>query len=432
MFHGFHTRCLLGVASCTVALVVFGADEPHIQLNWNVTGQLQLEFVGTLESSTNLESGLWAEISPQPANPWIINPTGSCEFFRACEMSISCAIPKTGQTISYRDDDDGDLQPGTAWPEPRFTTLTNGADITVLDNLTGLEWVQAPHSLSGNSERMVWTNALDFCNALSFAGYDDWRLPSCKELLSLVDYGRYNPPLPSGHPFSGVKTYNGLASSHYWSSTSYAWYGRTHLAWDVQMSDGYMILSAKTEINYVWSVRSRQEGNYSCPVPKTGQTTSYHTGDDGDLQSGTAWPEPRFTTLTNGADIIVLDSLTGLEWVQAPHSLSGNSEKMVWNSAVDFCRTLSFAEHDDWRLPSVKELESLVNFGNGSWGDEPNEWLNSDEAPFSGVHGKYDEYWSGTSLARFTSNAWPVSLGGGHINRQSKIFVKYAWPVRSR
>jgi hypothetical protein len=156
-------------------------------------------------------------------------------------------VPKTGQTTSYRSGDDGDLETGVAWPNPRFTDLSDG---TVKDNLTGLEWVNAPHSLSGNSGTMKWISAIDFCNNLVYAGHSDWRLPSRKELMSLVDYGRYSPALPAGHPFAGVQNYD-----YYWSGTSYA---RTGGAWSVAMSSGYVYDDDKAYTYYVWPVRGGQ------------------------------------------------------------------------------------------------------------------------------------------------------------------------------
>jgi len=48
-------------------------------------------------------------------------------------------------------------------------------------------------------------------------------------------------------------------------------------------------------------------------LPKTGQTTVYSTGDDGDIQAGVSWPSPRF--MDNG-DGTITDNLTGLMWLQ--------------------------------------------------------------------------------------------------------------------
>lgn len=157
------------------------------------------------------------------------------------------------------------------------------------------------------------------------------------------------------------------------------------------------------------------------PVPKTGQTTSYQAGDDGDLKSGVAWPVPRFTVVTNGVAQTVVDNLTGLEWVQAPHSLPGNSGTMVWNGAIDFCNNLIYAGHSDWRVPSIKELESVVNCGNFNLALPAGH-------PFSGV--QYNYYWSGTAVAYNRGSAWFVYMGTGYLGNYNKTYFSYVWPVR--
>jgi len=157
------------------------------------------------------------------------------------------AVPKTGQTSSYRTGDDGTHQKGVAWPNPRFPDNGNG---TVTDNMTGLMWVKAPHSLTGNSERMTWNNAIDYCNGLSYAGHSDWRLPNVRELRSLIDYGQFNPALPSEHPFSGVQ------APGYWSSSTHAEY--TSTAWYVNLFYGNLYSDIKTYPYRVWPVRAGQ------------------------------------------------------------------------------------------------------------------------------------------------------------------------------
>jgi hypothetical protein len=161
--------------------------------------------------------------------------------------TYNAAVPKTGQTTSYRTGDDGAHQNGVAWPNPRFTDHGNG---TVTDNMTGLMWVKAPHSLTGNSGTMTWNNAIDFCNGLSHAGHSDWRLPNVRELQSLIDYGRFNLALPSGHPFTGVQ------SDWYWSSSTSADY--TGFAWRVFLYYGYVYYDLKTNTYCVWPVRAGQ------------------------------------------------------------------------------------------------------------------------------------------------------------------------------
>lgn len=127
----------------------------------------------------------------------------------------SVPVEETGQTTSYATGDDGALEPGVAWPSPRFTDNGNG---TVTDNLTGLIWLKVASAFGTR----FWADALTDCATLnsgehgltdgSIAG--DWRLPTVKELQSLIDYGQSVPVLPSGHPFAGVQT------SICWSSTT--------------------------------------------------------------------------------------------------------------------------------------------------------------------------------------------------------------------
>ena len=121
-------------------------------------------------------------------------------------------VPKTGQTTSYSDYDDGwnSTNFGVAWPDPRFTIQANTN--AVLDNLTGLMWAMNAN-LDGTN---TWEDAKTFCVELDYAGYTDWRLPNIKELQSLIDFGNKAPALPTGHPFLNVESSN----LQYWSSTT--------------------------------------------------------------------------------------------------------------------------------------------------------------------------------------------------------------------
>ncbi len=160
-------------------------------------------------------------------------------------------IPKTGQTAIYGTGDDGALQKGVAWPNPRFTDNGTG---TVSDNLTGLIWLKNANCFGAQ----VWPTALSDANALasgacglsdgSAAG--DWRLPDVNELDSLIDASQFNPALPAGNPFTNVQSLN------YWSSTTYAL--DTRYAWDVNMDGGYVSNGRKIDSFYVWPVRGGQ------------------------------------------------------------------------------------------------------------------------------------------------------------------------------
>jgi len=136
----------------------------------------------------------------------------------------TAAVPKTGQTTLYADGDDGDLEKGVAWPNPRFTDNIDG---TVTDNLTGLVWLKDANAFGTRN----WATALTDCATLNSgeAGLSDgsvegdWRLPNLHELESLRHMGFYSPAVPNtagtgkwseGNPFIGVQ------SGNYWSSTA--------------------------------------------------------------------------------------------------------------------------------------------------------------------------------------------------------------------
>ena len=160
---------------------------------------------------------------------------------------IPAPVPQTGQTTPYAPGDDGDLQKGVAWPEPRFTDNKNG---TITDKLTGLIWTKNSLQIPNG---MLWPDAVAACYDLSFAGYDDWRLPNLRELHSLIDYGNHTPALPADHPFTNVQGY------FYWTSTTPAFYSPTDAieAWAVRLADGWVFYTLREDVYgfYVWCVR---------------------------------------------------------------------------------------------------------------------------------------------------------------------------------
>ena len=130
-------------------------------------------------------------------------------LIRALQVNGLAPVASTGQTLSFVEGDDGDLQLGIVPKDPRY--IDNG-DGTVTDKFTNLMWVQDAQLLSG----MDWYEAIDVCNNLILADKDDWRLPNVREMHSLIDYGYDNPCLTDGHPFINVPAYPGI----YWTSTT--------------------------------------------------------------------------------------------------------------------------------------------------------------------------------------------------------------------
>jgi hypothetical protein len=167
------------------------------------------------------------------------------------------------------------------------------------------------------------------------------------------------------------------------------------------------------------------------PVAKTGQTTSGGTRDDGALQKGVAWPAPRFTDNSDGT---VTDNLTGLIWLKNADCFSQRS----WTNALSDCNGLASGTcgltdssgSGDWRLPNVKELLSLLDFGYNSPALSnavgTGQW-SSDNA-FLTLQSNF--YWSSTSCASYTGYAWGVRFDGGSVGANTYATTSFVWPVK--
>ncbi|NQT58991.1 MAG: DUF1566 domain-containing protein [Bacteroidetes bacterium] len=165
----------------------------------------------------------------------------------------------------------------------------------------------------------------------------------------------------------------------------------------------------------------------TAPLPKTGQTTSYTTGDDGDINSGVEWPAVRFV---NNGDGTVTDLLTGLMWQGAPPYSTYSSNGYEWTYAVDpYVNNCSLGGYTDWHLPNVNELMSMVHAGENG----PAAWLNSIDG-FSGI--RSDDYWTATlgySDGFASPMGWVVDMSDGLLGRQnSSSYGSFAmiWVVR--
>ena len=163
-------------------------------------------------------------------------------------------------------------------------------------------------------------------------------------------------------------------------------------------------------------------------LPETGQITCTDatgavipcasTGQDGDLRVGVAWPEPRFIGGVGDKAACVTDRLTGLMWVRAP-----DSSPMAWGASLAYANGLTLCGFSDWRLPNIRELESLVN----SAATNPAAFLNTHG--FANVQAS--GYWSSSSYFEFANNAWIVSMFDGGVAANGKSNNYYVWPVRA-
>ncbi|MDR4504748.1 MAG: DUF1566 domain-containing protein [Candidatus Scalindua sp.] len=348
-------------------------------------------------------------------------------FFFDMHHSAAVDLPKTGQTFPHAAGDDGNIQAGLSWPNPRFKDHEDG---TVTDNLTGLMWLKDGSCLGLRNWEDAF-NAIEVLNKLPdnyrcseySATYNDWRLPNVNELVSLLT----TDDLKWLHSNGFVNVREG-----YISSTTVA-HNPTRV-WSIQPS-GIMHPFSKQMTTYgAWAVRGTSDGPVS--VWATGQTISYMTGDDGERQEGEPWPIPRFI---NHGDGTVTDNLTGIMWMQNAGTVSieecvGGSR--TWQEALEYVaciNSIHYLGYNDWRLPNRKEFESLTDFSKFNPalpGDHPFSEVHSLPAPAPGP----DYYWTSTTIYTRINSAWTYFLFEGGVQggfKSGSVSGKdYVWPVR--
>ena len=287
-------------------------------------------------------------------------------------------LPKTGETTCYDTSgtlvdctgtgQDGDIQEGVEWPDPRFTDHGDG---TITDKLTGLMWTQDAKITCIAIPIPSWQDALDYVAGMNSGantnfGYTDWRLPNILEMFSLSHQGEhYTGTWLESQGFTNV----GNFASTYWTSTTLANY--TDRAWLYNLYSNFTWSGNKDGDTFCfWPVRAGQQGTadptFPANIRKTGQTTCYNsigtvincagTGQDGEIQAGVSWPEPRFT---DNGDGTAKDNLTGIDWMKDPSTISD----MTWQESLDYIAVLNDAGGDgNNRMSNVNELMSLMDF----------------------------------------------------------------------
>jgi len=152
---------------------------------------------------------------------------------------------------------------------------------------------------------------------------------------------------------------------------------------------------------------------------KTGQTINYHGGDDGYYEKGLAF---NYQTSTPGGygEVVTTDKVTGLMWASdgnAAGCFYGGTK--AFDAAIDWADGLSFAGFSDWRMPNIRELNSLVNYGTHS------PAINTTYFP----NMKISQYWTGSSVDG-AAGGWYIDFDYGYVNNWDKGGGLYVRAVR--
>lgn len=256
-------------------------------------------------------------------------------------------------------------------------------DTLVYDNNTKLTWTQAYKDLS-------WEEAKTMATSLKLGGYSDWRIPTMKELYTLMNFDGMNGyDAKTSIPFidmdffyfSYPETQGGLNQKpgqrfmdvQFWSSNEYV--GRTmhndRTVFGGNFADG------RIKGYPLFLPHTSEEQPHRMYVRFVRGPVNYGEG-----------------TLIDNQDGTISDEGTRLMWQQVDDGKTRN-----WEAALSYCEHLNLANHADWRLPNAKELHTIVDYNS-------NPTVNNRPALREPLQSSNIEsyYWTSTTLIEHMPN----------------------------
>jgi hypothetical protein len=359
-------------------------------------------------------------IAPKFRVPHTGISTAQC--FNQDGVLSDCALPGV---LSLNDQQDGHrsgIHPLSYSQLPRPEGGFYDRSECVLDNVTGLVWegktasgvrsnqrtshfdnAALPQKLEGDrlvnptqAEILALTNTvgyLNHVNSIGLCGYTDWRLPTVKELHSILHAGN-----GAGVDLGWFVNTDPYAS--YWAATLGSTPSRGRAVDGFGAREGMIRNGGEWPPNGVRLVRSAWSvSESSCPSQSTAE---------------------RFTL--NGAE--ATDNTTGLVWARCTAGKSWNGSTCVGEELpMTFLEALQYARaQTGWRLPNVKELMSVVDHGCAEPALDPAVFPN---------HGAYFT-WSTTPLPLSNGNdAWTVNLANGTSQTENRTLLRRVQLVRA-
>jgi len=268
-------------------------------------------------------------------------------------------------------------------------SFTDNGDGTITDNVTGLMWQKVDNGES------TWPVAVTNAAGVTTGGYNDWRLPTPSELSSIQNYNNNQPALDPTYFSSAPVTLTNCTTN---GTTTITCASTAQLPTGTPASmsisgpnipAGAKLVSVSNSTTFVISAAATGS---SSGFTLTGVGGDYWWTSDAYMGSTTnTWcvnagggvgPKPLTETLSaggifrycaryvrgtgkkptnlhsyvNNGDGTITDTDTGLMWTQLPGAA------MSWNSALSYATGLSTGGYGDWRLPNVKELETLTDY----------------------------------------------------------------------
>jgi hypothetical protein len=264
-------------------------------------------------------------------------------------------------------------------------SFQNNSNGTVTDMNTGLMWQQMPALY----DKSTFSQALAGADTFSLAGYNDWRLPSIKELYSLIDFRGSSITLTPyidtsyfGFRFGDTTLGERVIDGQYWSSTKYVGLtmGGDSTVFGANFADG------------------RIKG-YGKDMGPNGIPTQFVRYVRGNSSYG-------INNFVDNNDGTITDIATGLIWQKAD-----NGDTLNWEEALSYAENQTLAGHSDWRLPTAKELQSIVDYTRAPDATNPSQKGPAIDTSYfditnigTGQDPDYGYFWTSTTLLETPSN----------------------------
>ena len=362
--------------------------------------------------------------------------TGLAACDAACEAGVTFPLPDTGLRDCFGPVDGPIVCPGEAgaatcaetagcgqdaqygWDTThdraeRFAVVDPTGERVVTDTLTGLVWQgcalgQGP-GCAGESTRSPWAEAAAACEASTWGGHDDWVLPDVYAASTIADYGFTSPAIDRDAFPNAPSRVAGDDEAWWkdcaWTATDSA--DAADVAWGVMANSGDVLLGSG--------------------VPYHAHDKAAAGWDGCDARCVRARPGPthaRHATFDVAGERLVVDTYAQRTWQacsvgQTGPDCVGEAAQLPWPDALAACEASTWGGHDDWRLPSVLELRSLVDVRFTRPAIEPTLFPNT---PFyDGLDNLRGQYWSSTARG-YQTFALYVSFhdGGSHFYRQEE------------
>ena len=222
----------------------------------------------------------------------------------------SLAPFKTGTKYSKFPFDDANTSRGIA------RSYTKSSDI-ITDNITTLQWQDQEAPLKN------WQDAMTYCQTLTIAGVADWRVPSMKELLTIVD-------------LSQVPTidliFSHRQSAKYWTATEYP----------IQSEKYAYYVNFENGTSYEYAQRDPYEKIHTYAV-RCVRGEPYHKN-------------PSFEK--DDAKHVIIDKLHHLMWT---NDEATSKQRGDLNSSMHYCENITLGGYHDWALPNINELYTIAD-----------------------------------------------------------------------